>query len=982
MNWAHDKAPQKDDAFQECVERSVVQILESNFAIVGSGFFISPQGYLLTCYHVIKEQLGAPLTVRYQGNPIRATYISTISDPSSDIAILKIEGTSVEWLPIGDAQMDTPVRIWGFRRGFVRGYQISGILRHGQVLPGLRVRSYNLETSMPDSSSLSGTSGAPVYDPGLAWVVGMFSAEEMAGPAISYVLPMNAVIREVPSEIYLRYHTVLGDWIFNYLSTLRNGPVFTDFAHLRYFQLQLGKQQTLEMKLGLKNIPSELRKQYTVEEAIKKFQRLVMIGEPGSGKTTALMHIALTFADRLERAMNERGAGGDIQIPVYIWIPHFNLLPEGSPQTRFEALIQESFRALTGELPGKIFAELITKSRMILLLDGLNEVGENNREIFLTGLESFAGAHAQHAIVVSSRTYNFRFDKNDLPVLQLLELEYPEGVEQYIESYIPSPSTRRRVMHIIEENFQMRRLAVNPLLLMLILLVYTYEAGNVLASRGRLLSKLASGLLGRWQLHDLDDPEQVEPRFWFAEKELLLAELGYAMKAQGLEMALPDVQAIFKAAIRNKSPQLAAAALQRPPRFQPIDKDTNWTEFIRELRRDRVLVDSGGKDSIRFWHQTMQEYFAARYIWSEIRPMFSQSAGNQTLSKSRSRALARKFRLYINSQSWHEILAIVAGLVDENEADDRGRIVADFIGRIWRQNWLLAAMCIGNAEPCNEVQNEIYVEKIARQLYRWIIVIPRLCPLVVLTVALAVLWYALPTPAWLPSSRVSVRIAENVGAMVGAIGTVLFFLRFYAAMLNWLERITAKHFVRPAIAALGHIRDDASEIVLAAIGQQIVNEFSVGEVTRLTISSARYSAMRSESELIVMLRSKETRDQALLHLHHRATVRSIGPLFELMEQPELSDESFQAGIGCLVAVSKLQNQLTREHVTDRLKILAINGADYNKRLAAYKALLEMGERDADPPQRSVVEFVLDHSVVSIVVISVFLAVLIVYWTFM
>src|SRR5262249_51802998 len=91
-----------------------------------------------------------------------------------------------------ESQLASQVWLFGYRRGYSDGYRVHGTLRLGQNLNDVGM-VYNLETSLPDRSSVGGMSGAPVVDPKRALVVGIQYGEEDAGPAISYVHPIEKV---------------------------------------------------------------------------------------------------------------------------------------------------------------------------------------------------------------------------------------------------------------------------------------------------------------------------------------------------------------------------------------------------------------------------------------------------------------------------------------------------------------------------------------------------------------------------------------------------------------------------------------------------------------------------------------------------------------------------------------------------------------------------------------------------------------------
>ena len=66
----------------------------------GSGFFISPNGYIVTNYHVIKDTKEISVILN-DGREFSA--VVTGSDPRTDLAVLKIEGENFPTLEFGDS---------------------------------------------------------------------------------------------------------------------------------------------------------------------------------------------------------------------------------------------------------------------------------------------------------------------------------------------------------------------------------------------------------------------------------------------------------------------------------------------------------------------------------------------------------------------------------------------------------------------------------------------------------------------------------------------------------------------------------------------------------------------------------------------------------------------------------------------------------------------------------------------------------------
>ena len=93
---------------------SMVKIVDPDQKIIaGSGFLIRPDGYLITCHHVICWL--DELNVSYNGDLFEAEWCEDLSDPDVDIAVLKIGIEDGEPVDIIDPRdFSTEVFVCGF----------------------------------------------------------------------------------------------------------------------------------------------------------------------------------------------------------------------------------------------------------------------------------------------------------------------------------------------------------------------------------------------------------------------------------------------------------------------------------------------------------------------------------------------------------------------------------------------------------------------------------------------------------------------------------------------------------------------------------------------------------------------------------------------------------------------------------------------------------------------------------------------------
>jgi hypothetical protein len=134
----------------------------------------------------------------------------------------------------------------------------------------------------------------------------------------------------------------------------------------------------------------------------------------------------------------------------------------------------------------------------------------------------------------------------------------------------------------------------------------------------------------------------------------------------------------------------------------------------------------------------MQEYFAAAYILNELWPLFDDLAGKQ-LNRGEFRKLRGKLNGYLADVRWHEIIAIMSGLIDER-AETQSSTTANFIHEIWRRNKQLAAMSLSNIEVFPTDHRDNYVGQLQREINRWGIFLPRILPLLLLGISFLVIW--------------------------------------------------------------------------------------------------------------------------------------------------------------------------------------------------------------------------------------------------
>src|ERR687886_1156908 len=173
----------------ELVKRCTVAIASSEDGrIWGTGFFISPEGHLLTCAHVV-EDAGGWEQVRVNGQPVSLVYLGDRTQ--DDFAILQVsdyQGQAVS-LSLTFEPMNRFLSIGYGRPDFPQGASIDGTITdlNPQAsfgnLPMLR-----LQIEADAQRVQGGYSGSPVFDHQSQRVIGMIAAFDHTEGALAVPL--------------------------------------------------------------------------------------------------------------------------------------------------------------------------------------------------------------------------------------------------------------------------------------------------------------------------------------------------------------------------------------------------------------------------------------------------------------------------------------------------------------------------------------------------------------------------------------------------------------------------------------------------------------------------------------------------------------------------------------------------------------------------------------------------------------------------
>ncbi|WP_350131133.1 SEFIR domain-containing protein [Nitrosomonas sp.] len=125
----------------------------------------------------------------------------------------------------------------------------------------------------------------------------------------------------------------------------------------------------------------------------KPVRRLAVLGEPGAGKSFSLQRIAVEYA---QQALQDAGTPIPMLLPLGFWTQQDESLPE---------FITKELKLL-----GTHFIALRDQRRVVLMLDGLNEIPPGQRAAKIGQIETLARDERFASVIVSCREKDFTGD--------------------------------------------------------------------------------------------------------------------------------------------------------------------------------------------------------------------------------------------------------------------------------------------------------------------------------------------------------------------------------------------------------------------------------------------------------------------------------------------------------------------------------------------------------------------------------------------
>jgi len=402
--------------------------------------------------------------------------------------------------------------------------------------------------------------------------------------------------------------------------------------------------QLASIYIDLETLQAE-NKRMPVIEMMNKNQYLVLLGDPGSGKSTFINFITCCLAgEKLSSeyvTLSHLGTSWTHNwlLPVRVVLRDF--VVRGMLQEKEKNNSEQLVNFLKTELKkdlvsfAPILHKYLEKGKAIILLDGFDEVPDayQNRKQIIDILNKSVEEFPRCRFLLTSRTY--AWERQEWKINKFSEAKLASFTEQQIETFIdrwykhsnvqkrsnlsPEDAQGKAALlkYAILHNQRLTELARRPLLLTLMSSLHAWQGGDLPEKREELYDKSLELLLYIWErsriVRDSQGKEKgISPAIieWLKtdRRKLLsaLEQIGYEAHAEQLTYkGTADIQGdvIGKALWKIRG-----------------DPDLKLDRVMEYIQNRAGLLIQRGVDTYTFHHRSFQEYLAARFLTNTKSP--------------------------------------------------------------------------------------------------------------------------------------------------------------------------------------------------------------------------------------------------------------------------------------------------------------------------------------------------------------------------
>jgi len=392
-----------------------------------------------------------------------------------------------------------------------------------------------------------------------------------------------------------------------------------------------------------------------------KNRYVVILGDPGSGKSTLSRYLVLSLITKEDEKLQETF---DSYLPILIELRNYSIeFTNKSCNTFIKYLDLLGETEGYGLTKGALDNYLKTNEKAIVIFDGLDEIFDPiQREKIEKQIVGFTNDYPKARVIVTSRIVGYKrstFKNANFSTYTLQDFRKPQ-IDAFVDKWysialINNPDEARtrkeRINRSLDESSSIRQLAGNPLLLTIMALINKHQ--ELPRERWRLYDHASSVLIHHWDWERRVKEWNIKIEYVSKDdKEELLRRIAYKMQSAPKGLAgnyihADTLQAEFEKYFRERYQK------------NPADAKLAAQVLIEQLRERNFILCRYGSNLYGFIHRTFLEYFCACAIVRKFEKKHEFDIED----------LKNIFKEHWGDKTWHEVLRLICGMIEENFAE-------------------------------------------------------------------------------------------------------------------------------------------------------------------------------------------------------------------------------------------------------------------------------------------------------------------------
>jgi predicted NACHT family NTPase len=416
-------------------------------------------------------------------------------------------------------------------------------------------------------------------------------------------------------------------------------------------------------------------------DAAKKYTKLRVLGRPGVGKTTFLKHLAIQC---------NQGEFAPNQVPIFIFLREF---AEDSRQRDKCSLAYYLGHKLhkEGVTNSSILKKLLQEGRVLLLLDGLDEVLEDDIDAVLKEIRKFCEQYYKNRFVVSCRTAAHKLQLKgftDVEIAPFTQKQITTFAQKWfvVLAETATSSGKNQSSQFIEkldlpENWQFRQLVVTPLFLHLACWVFQNQ-GKFPVKRTEFYKQGLDLLLGKWDEAKGVARDNIYRGFLLPQKIKLLSKLA--------SVTFEQEQYFFEQTVIE---HYISDYLQNLPgeTLEPEELQFESEAILKAIEAQHGLLIERARGIFSFSYLAFQEYLTARTIVADY--------NLRALEKSLEGLVS-----HVTDRHWREVFLLTMAML--RSADSLVQLMKQEIDALVAEDPYLQDFLQWGSEKSQQISNE------------------------------------------------------------------------------------------------------------------------------------------------------------------------------------------------------------------------------------------------------------------------------------